>query len=346
MTRMISLHKKVLFSFLATIGFLGLIEATLRLVGIEDTVPSAPIVARTIDRDIEFPFMTPDPLVFWRPMAGFQGDFLGRPVAINSLGVRGPEIPHPAQPRGRIILCFGDSITFGYGVGDRETYSYFLEQELGPDEVEVVNCGVTGYTSFQVARWLPRLCGKLDCDVAIFCIGWNDATVRPIEDIQYAKQVRLATTGKTMSKYCYVYRLIRNLQVASQFGQRGQISETVRVPFERYQQNLRELVSECRSRGITPIFIDLPGRKGREAPFQHPYSAALRAICTELDVHVTDIRVLSPEFSWESNEEYFIDVCHFSVEGHQYLAKRVAATLIGLGLVETPSRQDSLEMQP
>ena len=112
------LRKKVIFSFVAVVGVVGWIEIGLRLAGVEDMVPPPPLVARTIDRDIEFPFMTPDPLVFWRLRAGFQGDFLGRPVTINSLGVRGPEIPHPARPRRRRVLCFGDSITFGYGVGD------------------------------------------------------------------------------------------------------------------------------------------------------------------------------------------------------------------------------------
>ena len=280
--------------------------------------------------------MTPDPLVFWRLRAGFQGDFLGHPVTINSLGVRGPEIPHPAQPRRRRILCFGDSITFGYGVGDRETYSCLLEQYLGPDRVEVVNCGVTGYTSFQVARWLQQVCPKLPCDIATFCVGWNDASMRPVDDLHYTRQVRLAMTGTAMSKYCYIYRLARNFYVKSHFAEPHRRSRTNRVPLDQYQRNIQALVSECRSRGITPIVIDLPCRKGKEPRFRDPYSVALRATCAGLDVPVMDVGALSPAFSEESNEEYFIDTCHFNVQGHQYLAKRVTDALIELGLAEAP----------
>lgn len=137
----------MLFSAVAVAGVLGLFELTLRMIGLRDSVPSGRIVARTIDRDIEFPFMVPDSRLFWRLDAGFQGDFLGHPVTVNSMGIRGPALLPSTDPRRMRILCFGDSITFGYGVGDQDTYSCVLTRLLGPDRAEVVNCGVTGYTS-------------------------------------------------------------------------------------------------------------------------------------------------------------------------------------------------------
>jgi lysophospholipase L1-like esterase len=230
-------------------------------------------------------------------------------------------------------LCFGDSITFGYAVGDRETYSYFLEQYLGPERVEVVNCGVTGYTSHQVARWLGQLHPQLPCRVVMFCVGWNDFSVRPTDDLHYARQVRIAMTGRAMAKYSRIYRLLRNSYVKSSFAADGPPSLTHRVPPDQYQRNIQAIVSECRSRGAAPIAVDLPCRKGGEASHRDRYSAALRAACAKLDVPVLDIGALAPGFS---NEEYFIDSCHFSVAGHQHLAKRIADALVGLGLVEKP----------
>ncbi|MFC1597291.1 SGNH/GDSL hydrolase family protein [Planctomycetota bacterium] len=337
MRRAIRLRKKIVFSVIAVSGIFGWIEIVLRTIGVEDRVPPPPIVARSIDRDIEFPFVAVDPFVFWRVTPGFRGDFLGKPVAINSLGLRGPEISHTTRPDRTRILCFGDSITFGYGVGDRETYAYFLEECVGSDKVEVVNCGVTGYTSFQVERRFRQLCAELPCDVATFCVGWNDASVRPVDDVHYARQVRFAASGTATAEYCYTYRLIRNLYADSYFSEAASASETNRVPLDAFRRNLQALVSQSRFRGITPVFIDLPCRKGRGAPFRLEYSAALRTTCAESGVPVIDVGVLSPTFSQASNEEYFIDSCHLSVKGHRHLAERVAGALAELGLVETPA---------
>src|SRR5207244_4088085 len=45
-----------------------------------------------------------------------KANFIGVPVAINSLGLRGDEISVPKPPRTVRIVAVGDSITFGYGI--------------------------------------------------------------------------------------------------------------------------------------------------------------------------------------------------------------------------------------
>ena len=60
-----------------------------------------------------------------------RGEFMGKAVRINALGLRGPEIarsPADAAP----AACFGDSITFGYGVGDEETYPHASAEDWRP----------------------------------------------------------------------------------------------------------------------------------------------------------------------------------------------------------------------
>jgi hypothetical protein len=66
-------------------------------------------------------------------------------ATINNLGFRGAPIEIRRSDRMRIV-AIGDSFTFGYGVGDEETWPFHLEQDLkraGLD-VEVLNLGRPG----------------------------------------------------------------------------------------------------------------------------------------------------------------------------------------------------------
>jgi hypothetical protein len=65
---------------------------------------------------------------------------------VNSLRATRPLDAHPAGAR-KGIWIFGDSITYGWSVSDRDTYCWLLQEAL-PD-YEVVNFGVNGYGTLQ-----------------------------------------------------------------------------------------------------------------------------------------------------------------------------------------------------
>src|SRR5690242_8101430 len=74
-----------------------------------------------------------------------SASFIGVPVQINSLGLRGPEISVDKTPGTVRILGIGDSITFGYGVRSEETFLSLLERKLNNSKssrYEVLNSGV------------------------------------------------------------------------------------------------------------------------------------------------------------------------------------------------------------
>jgi hypothetical protein len=82
--------------------------------------------------------------------AGAERSVIAR---INSQGFRGPEVALDKHPRTLRIACIGDSHTFGYGVGDSETWPAVLQELLDGGEtglrVEVLNFGVQGYDTQQ-----------------------------------------------------------------------------------------------------------------------------------------------------------------------------------------------------
>ncbi len=63
---------------------------------------------------------------------------------INAHGTRGPDFVVPKPANTIRILSLGDSRTFGWGLGDQETYSSLLQDGLQRDlgnsrKVEVIN---------------------------------------------------------------------------------------------------------------------------------------------------------------------------------------------------------------
>lgn len=76
------------------------------------------------------------------------------------------------------IFCVGDSITFGYELGDEKApYPVQLEAMLhdsGFNSVDVINAGVPGYGSLNALRSIETIILPLDPDLIVLCVGWND----------------------------------------------------------------------------------------------------------------------------------------------------------------------------
>jgi acyl-CoA thioesterase-1 len=74
------------------------------------------------------------------------------------------------------IVAFGDSLTAGFGLAERESYPYLLQEKLKTDgfDYEVINAGVSGDTS---GGGLERIDWSLDQDnvkILILELGAND----------------------------------------------------------------------------------------------------------------------------------------------------------------------------
>jgi len=105
-----------------------------------------------------------------------------KPLRINALGFRGDEVER-SKPSGRFrIVVMGDSITFGNGVRDEETYSSQLAQKLheaGFRRAEVINAGIPGYDTWQEALLLEEVVLPLDPDLVVLGFYENDVALRP-----------------------------------------------------------------------------------------------------------------------------------------------------------------------
>ena len=76
-----------------------------------------------------------------------------------------------AIPAGATVLALGDSLTLGVGANAATAYPALLAERTG---WKVVNAGVSGETSTQIAARLPGLLEQLQPALVILCAGGND----------------------------------------------------------------------------------------------------------------------------------------------------------------------------
>ena len=83
--------------------------------------------------------------------------------------------PQAAQGRKKII-AFGDSLTAGFGLAEKESYPYLLQQKLRSDgyDYEVVNAGVSGDTSLGGLERSDWVLDQENAEILILELGAND----------------------------------------------------------------------------------------------------------------------------------------------------------------------------
>jgi lysophospholipase L1-like esterase len=327
--------RSLLFATLLVVGFFALLEGGLRLVGLGPSVRPR-ILLRQMDSDITLPFIQKDAEVFWSPEPGYRGVFQGQPVSINSLGLRGAEVaPGRAAGGRRRLLALGDSITFGYGVGDEDSYAFQLGLRLAPSHIEVVNAGVTGFTSHQVLGYFRRLVPLLRPDAISVCIGWNDGNRRTADDREYARRLALARDVEGVLDELYLYRALKSVYLRA--GLRGPRDPrpVPRVSLVQYRENLTFLVAEARGAGVRPVFLALPRRKdpAERASRDTPYAGVLAETAQALHVPLLGIGDLGIGTTRDSTVEYFIDSLHLSPAGAARLADTLAPQLLAPGVL-------------
>jgi hypothetical protein len=113
---------------------------------------------------------------------------------INGLGLRGR--PVDTSSGKEVILCLGDSITYGYGVDDAHTYPGLLQLALEsrfPRRYTVLNGGVDAYPmAFEDQKFLYLWNRGLHPNVAIVGYSMNEGSLGHLVD---SNEERICPTG-------------------------------------------------------------------------------------------------------------------------------------------------------
>ncbi len=123
--------------------------------------------------------LSPDPRIIYELIPNLAVHFV-RPVHTNGAGFRSPAVTVEKPPRTMRLLGLGDSIMFGYGVGDDDPFMAALARKLGEREPawrwESINTAVPGYNTVMEVETLEKKGLAYAPDIVVInFVGGDDA---------------------------------------------------------------------------------------------------------------------------------------------------------------------------
>ncbi|GAB4296900.1 MAG: hypothetical protein Kow0090_12100 [Myxococcota bacterium] len=255
---------------------------------------------------------------------------------INSFGFRGAEVREEKSEGTIRIICLGASSTFGDGLAKTEdTYPYQLERLLNTrfpnNRFEVINAGVSAYSSFQGVIYLETKLLKFKPDIVIFNFGNNDnndallSIGRKSDAEHFAEKQRLRETRSAplakifeLSRKSRILTGLRKWRLESQKG-----SESIpRVSPEEYRQNLEKLIALGKKHNFTPVIMkEITNDFESNSPFLKRFYEVADELAKEKGVAVVDNQKI---FKENKNKQLFIDFVHPTGLGNKLIAENVA----------------------
>lgn len=276
-----------------------------------------------------------------------------QPVKVNSQGMRGDEFPLDKPPGKIRIISFGDSYTYGYGVGQDETYPAQLArllEERFPGRYEVLNAGVNGYGTYQELIAL-RQALRYQPDIVTISSTYNDSvllgnvavdgTLRLDEAAKerIVRSVGLKSIARSVALYNFgmekvakwLYWRVKDRLVTGTWSTEYPVD-----PMRgKYRAILGETLSTGRAHGISMLFV-IPhwGDLG-------PYGEIMVQLAKEERV---PYMYMSPIYRHYRQEDvFFLDHGHPTALGNRLIALELLKLVSTLTLVATPGPQQAAE---
>jgi lysophospholipase L1-like esterase len=309
-----------------------------------------PLVGATSPEGLDILRYRPHPYLNYTFNPGFR--YADGFAPYNSLGFRAPE--WPAREPGVVrVVAVGASTTYGIFSRDgKGVWPALLEQRLnapGAPRVEVLNLGVTGYTSFELLGVMTMLLPELRPDIVLVSIGVNDAFAACYPD----------EGGRDNTAFRFSWRLAR-LPEALRRGMRGSVAlrivglrlmarldylpgdlmTAMQLPHpdaaearanaaaasgKYFRRNLRTIVALARAAGAEPVLFTQALNPAWEATDDAFYQGAIAAqkrnngviadVGREAGVPVVDL------FAALRSASRFVDAIHANAEGEALTAK-------------------------
>ena len=185
--------------------------------------------------------VNPERAIFWKyhPLLGwhhdpgqhgiFESSEFRIKVCINQKGLRDRDYSYERTPGKKRILVLGDSFVWGFGVEQNQIFTEQLENLL--TNVEVINAGVSGYSTDQELLWFKSEGVKYSPDLVILVVSGIDDSMNHLELV-----------------YVIYYK------PRFTFGENGQL-ELQNVPVPQASAFMRSLYWGCRYSSLVNFLI-------------------------------------------------------------------------------------------
>ena len=264
---------------------------------------------------------------------------------------RAPERADPDSPL--TVLCVGDSNTYGLHLPQIYAYPALLGADLDRryrHPVSVVNRGVPGQGSAQVAAHLPADLAAVQPDLVLLLAGINDTWNTDGRDLGWAgwlgrlrlvRLLRVLTAGVTTAASFEVTTDAQGRIVVDRGegarpvnageGSAGTLEgESLRAAV---RQGLARGIALCRDHGALPVLLTYAEGSG---PFA-VVNDAIRVLALEQDVLLIDIgRAFEAHFAELGYDTLMFGDHHPNLLGYRLMASDVARALEAAGLVPPP----------
>lgn len=264
MTRQRSIGSRVLITLALTVSVLLLLESLSRIV-------------LTVRADLASPEPTWSQYsadVGWERRPFFKGVIVGeryghQPVQpmreFDAQGYFSVDTAQLHDTTHKRILAIGDSNTFGWGVPTSRAFPEVLD-ELRED-ADVINLGVSGYTSLQGYETLVKHFTTVRPDLVIASFSFNDRRVVPsaqgIDSREKFETEARSHQFDFLRRKVYLFRMLQAFISQVDFRERQPQADffvdlrsaKTRVSPEQYRQNLERIARFCRERQVPLVFV-------------------------------------------------------------------------------------------
>ncbi len=269
----------------------------------------------------------------------------GDEVRVNAFGVRGPEIgPKDSKLR---VLCLGDSVTFGYDVGEHATYVSKLETELSralKRPVEALNFAVAGWSTRQERLMYERFGKSLDPDLVVVGVVLNDLTElrSGVRETGSDTALRAMALTSSLAQKSALIAMSKDLYTRAfdPVGREiGSVMELARAGDSRAVAHTLDLQNEELGRLVDAVYLTgrplavvlFPYKFQLRTPQHNAPQESMKAFLDNAGVPVLD---LLPVFLERDSGDLFMDAVHLSEQGHLFTARTVSDWLVAEELVQ------------
>lgn len=258
--------RSVLLGVLASLLILAGIEAAIRVVE-SVRADAAPRVDVNADSSVSAIYSAE---LGWERKPGFKGtDVDGVKREFDAQGYFKVDSANVADQTHRKVIFIGDSTTYGFGTPPSRTFAKHVG-ELVPN-IDTINLGVIGYTSWQGRKVLAKYLPLLHPAVVVVSFNFNDRREiypedTPDSSARFEKNNRSAGRGvnrinddlERLRFYRLLERWMRRARLLRQPAQSVSVDRLrPRVDENGYRQNLSDIANQTRQAGVPLIFVVL-----------------------------------------------------------------------------------------
>lgn len=178
------------------------------------------------------------------------------------------------------IVCFGDSVTSGYGIEEENSYPSLLQNRIN---IPVINSGVTGETSFEALNRINEDVLKHNPVITIVLFGANDfAGGSTPEEIKNSLLTIIdeltSVNSKVVLLQYFTDEMIENTDSIGDY----QIGEELKEELRSINKMFKEIDSEREIILIKDIWSEVWGNEDYMYDLIHPNEAGAKVIAEKI----------------------------------------------------------------